>query len=120
MDKSDQYRYCANCEYCEVINRETMDGMDIVCRLAGVPQLIVQHASNCVGFEPRRIPMSMTLEEAIEQIERTCKENHNGLVYTLKRGDTKYAERCKKAMDESKQLVKWLKELQERRKKEEN
>lgn len=64
--------------------------------------------------------MSMTLEEAIEQVERTCKENHNGLVYALKRSDTKYAERCKKAMDESKQLVKWLKELQERRKKEEN
>lgn len=54
MDKSDQYRYCMNCEHCEVINRETMDVVDVVCRLAGVPQLIVQHASNCVGFEPRR------------------------------------------------------------------
>lgn len=64
--------------------------------------------------------MSMTIEEAIEQIEKTCKENHNGLTYALKRGDTKYAERCKKAMDQSKQLANWLKELQERRKKEEN
>ena len=55
--------------------------------------------------------MSMTLEEAIEQIERTYKENHSGWLYALKRGETKYAERCKKSIDESRQLVEWLKEL---------
>ena len=55
MDKNNQYRYCENCEYFEGINNEAMDA--IVCRLAGVPQLIVQHASNCVGFEPRRRKM---------------------------------------------------------------
>lgn len=58
----------------------------------------------------------MTLEEAIEQVERTYKENHSGWLYALKRGETKYAERCKKSMDEFEQLAEWLRELQERRK----
>ena len=53
----------------------------------------------------------MTLEEAIEQVERTYKENRSGWLYALKRCETKYAERCKKSMDESKQLAEWLKEL---------
>lgn len=53
MDKSNEYRCCANCEHCERINRESMGIVDVVCRLAGVPQLIVQHASNCVGFKPK-------------------------------------------------------------------
>lgn len=58
----------------------------------------------------------MTLEEAIEQVERTYKENRSGWLYALKRGETIYAERCKKSMDEFGQLAEWLKELQERRK----
>ena len=60
--------------------------------------------------------MSMTLEEAIEQVERTYKESRGAWLYALKRGETKYAERCKKNMDEFGQLAEWLKELQERRK----
>lgn len=60
--------------------------------------------------------MSMTLEEVIEQVERTYKENRSGWLYALKRGETKYAERCKESMDEFGQLAEWLKELAERRK----
>ena len=33
----------------------------------------------------------MTLEEAIEQVERTYKENRSGWLYALKRCETKYA-----------------------------
>ena len=55
--------------------------------------------------------MSMTLEKTIEQVERTYKENRSGWLYALKRGETRYAERCKKGMDESKQLAEWLEEL---------
>ena len=58
----------------------------------------------------------MTLEESIEQVEKIYKENRSGWLYALKRGETKYAERCKKSMDTLEQIVKWLSELQERRK----
>ena len=58
----------------------------------------------------------MTLEEAIARCEKIAIENHGGLVYALKRGEAKYAERCKKSMDEFRQLAEWLKELAERRK----
>ena len=60
--------------------------------------------------------MNITLEEAIEQVERTYKENRSGWLYALKRCETRYAERCKKSMDEFGQLAEWLKELAERRK----
>ena len=58
----------------------------------------------------------MTLEETIEQVERMHKESRSGWLYALKRGETIYAERCKKSMDEFGQLAEWLKELAERRK----
>jgi len=58
----------------------------------------------------------MTLEETIEQVERMHKESRSGWLYALKRGETRYAERCKKSMDEFGQLAKLLSELQERRK----
>lgn len=58
----------------------------------------------------------MTLEEAIEQIEREYRENRSGWLYALKRGETKYAERCRKCDEEHRQLAEWLRELQERRK----
>ena len=60
--------------------------------------------------------MSMTLEETIARYEKIAIENHSGLAYALKRGEAKYAERCKKSMDEFRQLAEWLKELVERRK----
>ena len=60
--------------------------------------------------------MSMALEETIEQVERMHKESRSGWLYALKRGETIYAERCKKSMDEFGQLAEWLKELAERRK----
>ena len=60
--------------------------------------------------------MSTTLEEAIEHVEKIYKENRSGWLYALKRGETKYAERCKKSMDTLEQIVKWLKELQAWRK----
>ena len=53
----------------------------------------------------------MTLEETIEQVERMHKESRSGWLYALKRGETIYAERCKKSMDEFGQLAEWLKEL---------
>lgn len=58
----------------------------------------------------------MTIEQAIEQTERAYKESRNGLQYALKRGETKFAERCKKEAEENRQLADWLRELQERRK----
>lgn len=57
-----------------------------------------------------------TLEQAIEDTERAYKESRNGLQYALKRGETKFAERCKKDAEEFGQLAEWLRELQERRK----
>lgn len=60
--------------------------------------------------------MNLSLEEAIARCEMSTIENHGGWLYALKRGETKYAERCKKGMDESRQLAEWLKELQEKRK----
>lgn len=60
--------------------------------------------------------MGMTLEQAIEDTERAYKESRNGLQYALKRGETKFAERCKKDAEEYEQLAGWLRELQERRK----
>ena len=58
----------------------------------------------------------MTIEQAIEHAERAYKESRNGLQYALKRGETKFAERCKKEAEENRQLAEWLRELQERRK----
>jgi len=58
----------------------------------------------------------MSLEQAIKHAERACKESRNGLQYALKRGETRFAERCKKEAEENQQLAAWLRELQERRK----
>lgn len=58
----------------------------------------------------------MTIEEAIKYAERAYKESHNGLQYALKRGETKFAERCKKDVEKYGQLAAYLRELQERRK----
>ena len=58
----------------------------------------------------------MTIEQAIEHAERAYKESRNGLQYALKRGETRFAERCKKEAEENRQLVAWLRELVERRK----
>ena len=57
----------------------------------------------------------MTLEEAIERTERAYKESRNGLQYALKRGETRFEERCKKEAEENRQLAEWLRELKERR-----
>jgi len=59
---------------------------------------------------------TMTLEQAIEHAERAYKESRNGLQYALKRGETKFAERCEKDAEEYGQLAAWLRELKERRK----
>lgn len=59
----------------------------------------------------------MTIEQAIEHAEMTYKESRNGLQYALKRGETKFAERCKKDAEKYRQLAAWLRELQERREK---
>lgn len=58
----------------------------------------------------------LTLEEAIEYAERAHKESRNGLQYALKRGENKFAERCKKDVEKYGQLAELLRELQERRK----
>ena len=58
----------------------------------------------------------MSLGQAIEHAERAYKESRNGLQYALKRGETRFAERCKKEAEEHRQLAAWLRELQERRK----
>jgi len=58
----------------------------------------------------------MSLEQAIKHAERAYKESRNGLQYALKRGETKFAERCEKDAEENRQLAAWLRELQERRK----
>ena len=58
----------------------------------------------------------MSLEQAIKHAERACKESRNGLQYALKRGETKFAERCEKDAEEYGQLAELLRELQERRK----
>ena len=58
----------------------------------------------------------MSLEQAIEHAERAYKESRNGLQYALKRGETKFAERCEKDAEEYGQLAELLRELQERRK----
>ena len=58
----------------------------------------------------------MSLEQAIKHAERAYKESRNGLQYALKRGETRFAERCKKEAEENRQLAAWLRELQERRK----
>lgn len=60
--------------------------------------------------------MSMTLEQAIEHAEQVYKENFNGWSYASKRRDTKYAEKCMECAEEHRQLAEWLRELQERRK----
>jgi hypothetical protein len=58
----------------------------------------------------------MSLEQAIKHAERAYKESRNGLQYALKRGETKFAERCEKDAEEYGQLAELLRELQERRK----
>ena len=58
----------------------------------------------------------MSLEQAIKHAERAYKESRNGLQYALKRGETRFAERCKKDAEKYGQLAELLRELQERRK----
>ena len=58
----------------------------------------------------------LSLEQAIEHAERAYKESRNGLQYALKRGETKFAERCEKDAEKYGQLAAMLRELQERRK----